>query len=281
MEHPPQETIGLPPLARKRDVLLAWLDVIDAQGWDGPAAGELLKFIRVDIVRPLVIYAGLRGLAAGQAESTAWQEAWFALRQPALRTAAEPWGVLWGTARRAALGERVTAKFLSSVRSSWRYERDMREGGMASPLSLDELLDRGWAPPAPEAQPDEVAGVAGAVDDAAGALRSAGWPTAQARLIVAIIVLDVPKHDPRCTTVGWRDLASQVGIAPWQARRLMVLLRGTPSAPGLIRRLRDEGRQVLREPSVRQALYASRQRRVSPSAAAAIAVKDRPQRVVR
>lgn len=280
MDHPRQGTLDLPPLTRKRDVLLAWLHTIDAQGWNGPAARELLEFIRVDMVRPLVIYAGLRGLAAGQAESTAWQEVWFALRRPALRTAAEPWGVLWGTARRAALGERVTAKFLSSVRSSWRYEQAVREGDLEPPRSLDELLDRGWAPPDPQAEPDDVASVAGAVDDAAGALRSAGWPAAQARLIVAIIVLDVPADDPRCTAVGWRDLASQVGIAPWQARRLMVLLRGTPSAPGLIRRLRDEGREVLREPSVLQALHSSRRRRVSPGAAGAIAVEDCPQRLV-
>lgn len=271
--------VDLPPLTRKREVLLAWLDVIDTQGWDGPAARELLEFIRTDMVRPLVIYAGLRGAEAGQAEATAWEEVWFALRQSSLREAAEPWGVLWGTARRAALGERVTAKFLSNVRSSWRYEQDVRDGEMDPPVSLDELLDRGWAPPDLHAQPDEVAGVAAALNDATGALRSAGWPAAEARLIVAIIVLDVRKPDPRCTTVGWRTLASQVGIAPWQARRLMVLLRGTPTTPGLIRRLRDEGHQVLREPAVRHALYASRHHRVSPNAAVTAPAGHRPQRL--
>ena len=274
-----QEPRELPPLTRRREVLLAWLEVIDTQGWGGPAARELLEFIRVDMVRPLVVYAGLRGIEAGQAECTAWQEVWFALRRSSLRGAAEPWGVLWGTARRAALGERVTAKYLSSVRDSWRYEQDVREGRMDSPVSLDELLDRGWAPSDPTAKPDEAASVAATLDDAVGALRSAGWPADTARLIVAIIMLDVREPDPRCTTVGWRALASQADIAPWQARRLMVLLRGTPSSPGLIRRLHDEGRDVLLEAPVRHALYASRRQRVSPTYAVVEVAQGSPQRL--
>ena len=279
MDPLPQEPLELPSLTRKREVLLVWLEAIDAQGWDGPAARELLEFIRVDMVRPLVVYAGLRGIEAGQAECTAWQEVWFALRRSSLRDAAEPWGVLWGTARRAALGERVMAKFLSSVRESWRYEQDVREGRMDSPVSLDELLDRGWAPPDPSAKPDEAASVAVTLNDAVGALRSAGWPADKARLIVAIIMLDGSESDPRCTTVGWRALASQADIAPWQARRLMVLLRGTPSRPGLIRRLHDEGRSVLLEAPVRHALYASMRQRVSPTYATVEASADRPQRL--
>lgn len=81
------------------------LDAIAVEGWDGPTATELLRFVRSHLVRPLVVDVGLRGGAASEAEATAWEVLWLKLKEPSLRTARSPWGVLWQTARRAVLGE--------------------------------------------------------------------------------------------------------------------------------------------------------------------------------
>lgn len=53
------------------------LDAIAVEGWDGPTATDLLRFVRSHIVRPVVVDAGLRGGAASsqrspQASSPAW-----------------------------------------------------------------------------------------------------------------------------------------------------------------------------------------------------------------
>jgi hypothetical protein len=61
-------------ITRDRDVLLAALSAIDYGGWDGPTGTRLLTFVRQPIARPLAIDVGLRGLAATQAESSAWQQ---------------------------------------------------------------------------------------------------------------------------------------------------------------------------------------------------------------
>src|SRR4051812_39908122 len=90
-------------ITRDREGLLAALSVIDDEGWEGPTATALLMFVRLKIARPLVIDVGLRGLAASQAEASAWQAAWIAMTKPSLRRAVSPWGVLWRAAKRAAL----------------------------------------------------------------------------------------------------------------------------------------------------------------------------------
>lgn len=56
--------------------LLAMLEQVADEGWDGPTGRRLLVFVRERLARPLAVGAGLRGLAAGQAEASAWPAAW-------------------------------------------------------------------------------------------------------------------------------------------------------------------------------------------------------------
>lgn len=126
----------LPPLDRSTDALLSRLAVIDLEGWSGPVGTELLEFIRTNMVRPLVVGVGLRGVLASQAEATAWEEAWAALDQPSLRCAAQPWGVVWATARRAALGEGLRDPHRHQSRGD--HERAERQLGVASTPSGEE-----------------------------------------------------------------------------------------------------------------------------------------------
>ncbi len=46
---------------RSTEVLLAALDTITTEGWDGPTAGELLRVVRARVVVPLVIASRLPG----------------------------------------------------------------------------------------------------------------------------------------------------------------------------------------------------------------------------
>ena len=52
--------------------LLAALDRITTEGWDGPTARLLLVVVRARIVVPLVIASRLQGAAAEQAEASGW-----------------------------------------------------------------------------------------------------------------------------------------------------------------------------------------------------------------
>ncbi len=72
------EASALAPAASPRDNagLLRMLEQIADEGWDGPTGRRLLTFVRERLARPLAVGAGLRGLAASQAEASAWQVAW-------------------------------------------------------------------------------------------------------------------------------------------------------------------------------------------------------------
>jgi hypothetical protein len=104
-----------------RDDLLAVLDRIDVEGWDGPAASQLLVHVLRYLVRPQVLAARLHGLAAVQAEATGWEMAWETLSRPYLRTTENPMGVLWVAIRRAVRGEMVAARLASSDRRGWYW----------------------------------------------------------------------------------------------------------------------------------------------------------------
>jgi hypothetical protein len=66
------------------------------------------------------------------------------------------------------------------------------------------------------------------------ALVEVGWgPEAATRNIDAVLCMPTAA-DSRCTIVGWRLLAADLDLPPWQARRFALALRGTATAPGLI-----------------------------------------------
>lgn len=244
--------------AIKRDSqgLLEALAAIDDDGWDGERATALLTYIRSEMVRPLTIDSGLRGRASFEAEATAWEAVWLKLRDPSLRAAKSPWGVIWQTARRAALGEALAARWGSGGRRAWTFDVDERAGYFARPIPLEPLLDNGedFALPASTGASDEPTPISSALDLAAGALADAGWPAAMAVEIVGeVAIIEAPLAEGR-TVVGWRPLAARLGIPPWQARRLTFVLRGSAERRGLLGRLVAEGSAVLDAPEVRQAL---------------------------
>lgn len=235
-----------------REGLLAELPTIDLEGWDGAAARRLLAYVRAHLVRPQVVAAGLRGPAADQAEATGWAATWEVLSRPVVRTAASPWGLLWVTVRRAVLGEVVAGAHLSGVRNGWRMESVRREEQASNgqrrasdpPVSLGVLVERGWEP---AAEPIEAGGELGPkLEAVVVALVDAGWRQGADRAVVeAVAVTAVRDGKASAEAVGWRPLATRLGLPPWQVRRVTVLLLGAPGWPGLVERMAAQGSGVL------------------------------------
>jgi len=62
----------------------------------------------------------MRGAASGQAEASAWEDVWrLLLRDPGLRTADSPWGLIWSVARHAVLTQAVCAEVPTAPRRAW------------------------------------------------------------------------------------------------------------------------------------------------------------------
>lgn len=263
-------------MARDNGTLLVALRMVDVQGWDGPVATTLLRFVREQICRPLAVSVGLRGAAAAQAEASAWQAAWLAMTKPSLRHAASPWGVLWRAAKRAVLGEVVAARYGKSERRAWDlYRAGNDRQPVCLPLSLDVLLTSGWEPQDPE-RPEEI-DLGCMCEVAVAALVDVGWaPAAAVRIVAAVVELPDPANDPRSGALGWRTMAASLDLPPWQARRLCVALRGTASWTGLFARALQEGASAASSAEMRAALRATRVRRHrSPALAAQRAATER------
>ena len=218
---------GIVRVVRDRAALLGMLAVIDGEGWDGPTATALLNYVRERVVRPLAISVGLRGAAASQAESTAWQALWVELTKPALRTATSPWGVLGQVARRQLLGEIVAARFATNDRRAWKLEVAFRDGAVGPAVSLDLLLEAGWEPTSDEQDSSGPLQTGGVTEAARRALMLVGWSEQMATKILAMVVDSSTRVDTRTRFPGWRAMASSLGIPAWQARRLTIALRGT------------------------------------------------------
>lgn len=259
----------LAEIAKRRDDLRERLDDIAVEGWEGPTATNLLRFVRSHIVRPLVVDVGLRGGAASEAEATAWEVLWLKLQEPSLRSARSPWGVLWQTARRAVLGEILAQRWGAPPRRAWKLDAAERAGRARRPIALEPLLADGWQPARADAVPDADDGrLARILALAASALRSVGWPDETARLIAREVAHSEAPARATSTIVGWRTLAKKLGVPPWQARRVVWILRGSPASPGLLVRIALEGDVALRNPEIHAALRSTRDRRLpSPTPA--------------
>jgi hypothetical protein len=256
-----------PAAVRDREGLFAILDDIDRAGWDSQPAEMLLAYVRATVVRPSVAATGLTGPAADQAEATAWEATWEALTLPSLRAARSPWGVLWATARRAALGELVAGVYCTDVWSGWRLARTDSEFGASGerlavngdvlryrpPVSLADLVDHGVELPA---RP-QLAGLAAStlLSSVVRALVDAGWPESQAKLIVDAVSGGADEGSRTASgTRGWRHLARALRMPPWQLRRVTVVMFGAQGWPGLVERLAIDGPEVLTDPGMLAAL---------------------------
>ena len=268
---PPEPTNPRPaPLLGHRDVrdpdrFRCVLDTITAEGWDGPTARGLLLLVRAHIVRPLVRLARLEGSAADQAEATGWAEAWLVLRRPSTRDVPSPLGLLWVVVRRAVVGEKVAAEFATQPRTAWRLrlaasQADVPDDGRSSPrlLSWDALTETGWETfgHGEFEAPDGLL-----IEHLAGAFTGAGWPADLAYRVVRQIAVTAPPASELAApskrnevAFGWRSLAVELGIAPWQARRATIAVLGLPGQVGLAERVVREGVHVLVEDDVREML---------------------------
>ncbi len=261
----PRRRDALP--ARDNERLLATLDVIDVEGWDGPAATALLRYVREHLVCPVIQGLGMKGVGAWQAEATAWAAAWQALSASHLRTADCPWGVVWTAVRRAALGEVLAAKYLASSRRAWSL-RDREPAyyfeGLhdAEEAGVDGLWYDPFARPAGDTSELTI--------EAAAVLTEFGWPPDVAEAVIRRVVDDAePGQGTSVEKSGWRVIAADLNLPPWQVRRVMVALWGAPGWPGLAERilLGDDG--ATDDAAMRAALSATRVRsRRSPALAA-------------
>jgi hypothetical protein len=249
------------PIRRDRDSLLSALARVDEEGWNGTTATLLLSYVREQIARPLALGAGLRGSAAAQAEASAWQAAWLVLTKPGLRTAESPWGVIWRAAQRAVLGEIVSAMYGRSERRAWELWAGT-DGVPTKPLvGLDIWIATGGHAIGDEYLTDG-ASLHAAYRAAVTVLQQVGWPTGLSRRIVKTVAgLPDPGQDPRSQASGWRVMATDLGLPPWQARRLCVALLGTVDWPGLLARLLVDGPAAARTPAMQAALRSTRTRR--------------------
>jgi hypothetical protein len=243
---------------RSTEVLLAALDRITTEGWDGPTAGELLRVVRSRIVVPLVAASRLQGAAAEQAEASGWERAWEVLSGSSLRQARHPWSVLWVAVRRAVRDEVAATVMQTSVRAAWRYsptrtDRPGRRGETRTrvdgPVSLEALpfepLDDHLGAPA----------LGGGLGSLADTLVAAGWAEDQAVALLEAACDHLAQRPPRRGVVlGWRSVAEATGLPQWQVRRVMVLLCGAPGWPGALERLACDGPTALAAPDLRAAV---------------------------
>jgi hypothetical protein len=253
-----------------RDELLALLDRVDVEGWDGPTGRVLLELVRDRVVRWSVASYRLPGRMAAEAEASAWSAAWESLASPYLRTTEEPMNVLWAVARRAVAAEVLASKLLCDARESRRLSPlgpRSADGGRARvvrerpPLSLDRLAEH----PDFDLTDDTSAWASPLLDRFVAAMIAEGWPQPRAAEAVQVVASSARRNGYRFTTAaGWRRLAGLLDLPPWQMRRLTILLVGAPGWPGLIERMSTQGRHVINQPGARLAIRSTLDRQLRP-----------------
>jgi hypothetical protein len=206
-------------LALSRQDLLARLDRIEVEGWEGLTGTALLEYVRTNMVRIQVISAGLTGPAGEQAEATGWAIAWETLRSPGLRTADWPWSVLWVAVRRTVRGEWAAGAYLTNPRTAWDLRRTTaRYWRMPPPLSFDRLVEDGYESATHLTGPAQP--VLGEVVEL---LVEVGWPP---ELAAQVVVRLADRAEPCQGTAisGWRQVAAELDLPPWKVRRVAKLL---------------------------------------------------------
>ena len=239
---------------RDRASLLAALEIIDRDGWDGAVATSLLCFVRDDLVRPVVLDVGLRGAAAEQAEATGWAAAWELLADPKLRDARSPWGIVWKAVQRSVRNEQVAGTYGVPPRKAWHLARAADARTRTRPLvSLAELIDLGWEPSCPPAQ--QYGGLGPILTSVVQAMTEVGWHREDAVALVRMIAETVTRSGVLSNQLpGWRRVMQEVDLPAWKVRRTTVLLIGIPGWPGIVERVSTDGQAVLRTAEVRAAL---------------------------
>lgn len=227
------------------------LGSIADEGWNSARGRKLLECIRQEVVRPVVRGSGLRGPAADQAEASAWEAAWDALRRPSALTADNPRGMAWAAARRAVWAEQRHER---TVRSA----SDTEAAGVrpVHPVSLDRLVAAGWQPPTMPSPPGPSALEARLVSELAGV----GWDPVDAADAIAIMSEQLSRRGSGAVATRWRWVAARLDVPAWQARRLADLLLGSAEVAGVVELVARCGLRVLEDPAVVAAFRSTRSR---------------------
>jgi hypothetical protein len=239
------------PTLSTRDGLLAELVAIESEGWEGEQGRHLLAYVLNHVVRPQVIASGLTGPAASQAEATGWEVAWEILNRPHLRDLDSPWGWVWVAVRRAIQGEVLSAVYLAGEREAWRTRQHRRDSGTeidTPTISLARLMDLGWEKST--GQPVRLQ-LGERLMHVVRALAKNGWEPRAAHAVVEAVSATATRRTTTTAGIqGWRSIANELGLPPWQVRRVAVLLLGGPEWPGVVQLMRKSGSQVLADPVV-------------------------------
>ena len=274
--------------------LMAYLDRIDDEGWDGPAGRVVLDYARHMVVVPVVRALKIHWSIAAAAESTGWATAWEALQGPAVRNSHSPWGVVSIAVRRAVAGEWLAERYGTDVWSAWRIERFRGDSSLpdherrtdnwayvkelaalASPARWTAMIDGGYDAPEPAIEPS----FGPRMQVLADLLVEYGWEPDMARGAVAHVVEHAAENRPDAAEApGWRGLAVGLGIPPWRARRVTVLLLGAPGWPGLAERLVTGGPAALTGPAIAAAVRATCDESMRQPARAAMTIAAREAR---
>jgi hypothetical protein len=243
------------------DALFRALDRIEVEGWDGPTGETVLRYAMEEVVVPAVRRVGMPESAWDFAEATGWAIAWETLRSPEIRSAASPWGLVAHVVRREVIGERIAEAYGTGVRAAWQIHRFRTPrppgakrvrgdwttvadiGALAGrPVSLDLLLDAGIEPAAAGVE----SGRCSRLEILAEILTRHGWQRAVAWEVIEYVA-DHIKADRagRPQALGWREMAVELGLPGWQARRVMILLLGAEGWPGLVERVASGGVEAL------------------------------------
>jgi hypothetical protein len=186
------------------------------------------------------------------------------LASPYLRTTARPWNVLWTTVRRAVRSEVLATRLVTSDRRAWEMKSDAtrapahasawQEHRLQRPLSLDVVDEAGQAPPA-RVETDSLGETLDALVDV---MVTEGWSRQHAWQAVGAIAVNARREGEGVRDVGgWRQIARDLDLPPWQVRRLTMVLIGAPGWPGVVESACRHGTSALNWPSTRSAIRAT------------------------
>ena len=264
-----------------REGLLLELDAIDTEGWESDRGRSLLSYVRTAVVHPQVLSARLRGPGADQAEATGWEVAWEALASPRIREVQSPWGWIWVAVQRAISSEVMGARYLTTEdkgRRAFAAQASTDSAThLAPPLSLTQLVDRGWE----REQRATHLQLGPSLQAVVVALVAAGWEPRAAHAVLEGVISSVTRDGGgRNVAQGWRTLAARLGLPPWQVRRVSLALLGAPGWAGAIERIRDRGLVALEDSDLRAALRSTALSSLpTPVAAARMSRPQEPGRV--
>jgi hypothetical protein len=152
-------------------------------------------------------------------------------------------------------------------------------GALRPPASYTELVEAGFERAAESRTVEAPGRCLTAVNEL---LVQHGWdPEVAAAVIAHVIEYARPNPDGgRPRAHGWREMSAELGIPPWQARRVTVLLLGAGGWPGLVERVAVSGPRALREPAVIAAVQATCDSTLRPPARAATNISARTVRQI-